>query len=245
MKKKFLSFVLLGCMALSLIACGDTGKEDVQTEKDNGQKMEESGTVTENNGFDYSMVIDGTEIDLPVEYAVLEEAGFCEMGNDTVLDDELEPHTFSRGTYNSNRGPVYGLFTNGTTSNIALIFYNNSDEVRTLRECHVVRIGFEISQRNINRLSVGEVKIVNGLNGTEAVMGTSEYGTVESDFGVHYYADYSNTLTFYPDENGDGAIDISDIDGRYALHMFFDNETGVLDSYDFYYCDAGGFVEAE
>lgn len=243
MKKRILSIILLSYTVLSLIACGNNKTSDIKNNTENNEKHTEY--ETKNINFDYTMVIDGLEINLPVEYSVLEDSGFTTMDSDFDLNESLESYSFSKGTYNSNSGSLYGLFTNGRTSNIEFIFYNNSDEAKALRDCYVVKIGFEISQRTINAFSLGEVKIINNTNEAEAVIGTSLYEDVQNDFGLHYRYDYSNTLSFYPDDKEDGVIDMDDTDGRYALHMYFDNDTKVLDAYDFYYCNAGNFAETK
>jgi len=214
-------------------------------------QTQNSGTTNETNkndkvvGWDdYSLFIDGKEIKLPMKFSDFQALGFYEMDtyHDSILTKMCAENSNCGGTYNSNVGNTYGLFTNGTTSHIALVIYNPFDEQKELKDCYVTRVGFEISQRNNNdfiQAKLGEVKMVNNTRKVEAIMGTTKYEDIESKFGPHYQYDYTNTLTYYPDLESDGVIGMDDLSFSRSLHMYFDNDTRIFEAYDFNYYDTG------
>lgn len=204
-----------------------------------------SQTSTKISGWDdYSLFIDGKEIKLPMKFSDFQALGFYEMDtyHDSILTKLCNKNSNCGSTYNSNVGNIYGLFTNGTTSNIELVIYNPFDEQKELKDCYVTRVGFEISRRNNNEFiqaKLGEVKMVNNTRRVEVIMGTTKYEDVESKFGPHYQYDYTNTLTYYPDLESDGVIGMDDLSFDRSLHMYFDNDTRIFEAYDFAYYDMG------
>ena len=193
---------------------------------------------------DYSLFIDGKEIKLPMKFSDFQALGFYEMDtyHDSILTKMCTENSNCGGTHNSNVGNTYGLFTNGTTSHIDLVIYNPYDEQKELKDCYVTRVGFEISQRNNNefiQVKIGNVKIVNNTRKAEAIIGTTKYEDIEIVFGPHYQYDYTNTLTYYPDLKSDGVIGMDDLSFSRSLNLYFDNDTRILEPYDFIYYDTG------
>ena len=168
-----------------------------------------------------------------MKFSDFQALGFYEMDtyHDSILTKLCNENSNCGSTYNSNVGNIYGLFTNGTTSNIELVIYNQFDEQKELKACYVTRVGFEINQRNNNEFfqaKFGKVKMVNNTRKIEVVMGTTKYEDVESKFGLHYQYDYTNTLTYYPDLEFDGVIGMDDLSFDRSLHMYFDNDTRIF-----------------
>lgn len=205
-----------------------------------------SKTSTKISGWDdYSLFIDGNEIKLPMKFSDFAAMGFYEMDtyHDSILTQNVRANSSYGDTYNSNVGNIFGLFTNGKTSNIDIIIYNNSNEDKQLKDCYITRVGFEISARNNDYFTIGDVKIVNNTRKAEATIGKTKYEDIESVFGPHYKYDYTNTLTYYPDSDSDGVISMSDLSFSRAMHMYFDNDTRIFDAYDFYLYDTGNLEE--
>lgn len=196
----------------------------------------------------YKVIIDGTEIKLPIKYADFINKGFYAMTKDTEEDmtqSGLNAKN-SRGTTtlpgrSTRQGD--GLFTNGKTSNISLILYNNTDEFKTYNECYVVGIGFyNDTVRYIEKL-LGEVKIINVTKNVELTIGKSTKSEIELTFGRHSKSDASNKFNYYPDTNFDGVINLSDasvLGNKIGLDV--DIETGILTN-DFEYIDFGSLKE--
>ena len=223
---------------------------DKESKPVDGQSQN-SGTSNETNNNDkvvgwddYSLFIDGKEIKLPMKFSDFQALGFYEMDtyHDSILTNMCTENSNCGGTHNSNVGNIYGLFTNGTTSHIELILYNPYDEQKEWKDCYVTRVGFEISQRNNNdfiQAKIGNVKIVNNTRNAEAIIGVTKYEDIESIFGPHYQYDYTNTLTYYPDLKSDGVIGMDDLSFSRSVNLYFDNDTRILDAYDFIYYDTG------
>lgn len=197
---------------------------------------------TKNTGWDdYSLFIDGNEIKLPMKFSDFSAMGFYEMDtyNESILTETVKAKSNYGDTYNSNIRNIHGLFTNGKTSNINIVIYNDANEEKQLKDCYITGVYFEISARNKDYFTIGEVKVVNNTRKVEATMGKTKYEDIESVFGPHYKYDYTNTLTYYPDLDSDGVISMEDLSFYRALHMFFDNDTRIFDAYDFYLYDTG------
>lgn len=219
-------------------------------EKNSDKQLQDSSSNSEisNNKVvgwdDYSLFIDGKEIKLPMKFSDFQALGFYEMDtyHDSILTKMCSANSSCGSTYNSNVGNIYGLFTNGTTSNIELVIHNPYDEQKELKDCYITKVGLEISNRNNNEFiqaKLGEVKIVNNTRKVEATIGVTKYEDIESVFGPHYQYDYTNTLTYYPDLESDGIIGMDDLSFYRSLHMYFNNDTRIFDSYEFWYYDTG------
>jgi len=189
---------------------------------------------------DYRIVIDNSEIKLPMKYSDFLALGFYEMDtyHDSLNQDQIQPKDSFR-TYNSNVGNIFGLYTNGTTSNISLVIYNDSDEIKSIQDCYIIEMSFIVEARNIDFLKTGNIKIINKTKNAEAIFGQSKISEISDLFGPHYQYDYTNTLTYYPDLNSDNIINMDDLSSEYALHLYFDEETQILDVYDFFYYEHG------
>ena len=88
-----------------------------------------------------------------------------------------------------------------------------------------------------------KLKIVNNTKKAEAIIGKSKYEDVEALFGTYYEQEiedsYENrTLTYYPDFDSNGIIDIMDANTEYALHLSFDEANKILEPYEFFYYTA-------
>lgn len=265
--KNYKESVVLGlCLVIGcLVGCGKATDKDTkqpessitQEEVDAEIARTESAAVedsseTNNDEInvgeswdDYSLVIDGNEIRLPMKFSDFIAMGFYEMDEDSASVRTMPvPAKQDYGkTYNSNAGNLYGLYTNGKTGNIDLCIYNPFDEEKEVQDCYITYIHFEISWRSMDYATVGDVKVVNHTKNAEAVVGESKYDDVEAAFGPHYTYDYSNALTYYPDSNADGVIDMDDLSFYKSLSLTFDEESGVFDIYDLWYYDYGDLVE--
>lgn len=198
------------------------------------------GSIDSNkvNGWDdYSVFIDGNEIKLPMKFSEFEAMGFYLMDNNcNVLTNLVEANSSFGSTQSTGK---YGLFSNGTTSNIFLLIYNNSNEQKEVKDCYIWGIGFAADLRREEYLKVGEVKIIDNTKNAEAIIGKSKYEDIKNSFGPHYQYNYTNELTYYPDLNSDGVIGMEDLDFDRSLSMWFDNDTKILDPYEFSYRDIG------
>ena len=239
--------VLAGASIYFLLFNNNESKTKDEQTQNAGTNNESTGNNESASWDDYSLFIDGNEIKLPMKFSDFQAMGFYEMGayNSSVLNKLCDPNVNCGITYNSNIGRFYGLFSNGTTNNIYLVVYNPFDEIKELKDCYITKIGFEISSETNDGVffhaKLGEVKIVNNTRKAEAVIGISKYEDVESTFGPHYQYDYNNTLTYYPDLGSDGIINLDDLSFRKTLFMYFDSDTKIFDSYEFYYYDMGDF----
>ena len=187
----------------------------------------------------YSVFIDGIEIKLPMKYHDFEALGFKEMSSKN--GSVLKAAVYSKESLRTSNlgGDIFGLFTNGITSNIDVLIYNDSDEAKELQDCYVIGISIVYSYDTQWYFTIGEIRVVNNTNNIEAIVGVTKYDDIASNFGNHYVHNYSNVLTYYPDLDSNGKIDMSDIDIFRSLDMYFDQDTKIFDYYDFYYSNIG------
>lgn len=191
------------------------------------ENQEESNTSIKWD--DYSLMIDGNEIHLPMKFKDFLAMGFYEMDTSkgSVLKREIKlgyNHT-SRTEY----GMFYGLFTNGKTNNIELVFQNNSNENKTVEECDIIGISFYNNDNYAEKFTMGEIKVINNTKKVEAVVGKTKREEIEDKFGLHAQYEY-NTLTYYPDFDADGKLSANDAreSAWYKLWMWFDVDTQVF-----------------
>ena len=236
-----------------------SNKKDVQNNNSNNTPNIITNNTTNNtsntnsnisqkisNWDDYSLFIDGNEIKLPIKFSDFEKMGFYEMDkyNESVLNKIVKANSSYGDTYDSNKlGNIYGLFTNGKTSNINIVIYNNSNEDKQVKDCYITKVGFEIDARNKEDFIIGNVKVVNNTRKVEAIIGKTKYEDIESKFGPHYQYDYTNTLSYCPDSDGDGVISMKDLSVYKTLHMYFDDDTRIFEANEFYLYDTGNLIE--
>lgn len=236
-----LVIIIVAIISVTLIKIFSKDNENSnETSQGNKNSSQAQSTESNNTWNNYSLVIDESSITLPMKLSDFLNLGFYEMDtyHDTILTQTVEPN-IGGNTSNSNVGRLYGLFTNGKTSNIDLLIYNNTDEEKLITDCYITRISFDINNRNIDDFTLGNVRIINNAKKIEAVIGKTKYEDIENSFGLHYQYDNSNVLTYYPDINNDGVINLSDLSIDKGLRLYFDSNTEILSAYNFYLLDTG------
>lgn len=240
--------IIIGIIALILIvviAIINLSKRDNNTEPGNQEKQignNSNSSKTSTTWDDYSLIIDGSEINLPIKVSDFLAMGFYEMNTSgsSALSLMVKPNSNLGSTSTKIYGnDVSGLFTNGKTSNIDILIYNNSDEEKEVKDCYIWGITFKVNSNNEFYFKMGEVKVVDNTKNVVATIGESKFDDVEKLFGSHYEYDATNGLTYYPDSNSDGVISISEIDSWKTLSMLFDVDTKVLTQNEFGYYDIG------
>lgn len=194
---------------------------------------------------DYSLVIDGKEIKLPMKFSDFQALGFREMiDSGGLLLDMVIPSGNRYSTIRNADGHYsgFGLFTNGGTSNISLIVYNESTEKKLLKDCYIIGLNFEVNYKTEWFFKLGSVKFVNNTRNVEVVVGETKLDDVVNLLGPHYQYDYFNSLNFYPDLKGDGVIGIDELSYNKNVYMYFDEDTMIFDIYGLTYLDTGDFV---
>lgn len=236
MKKK----ILLIIIAIAVVGTIILVRNNNDKKNNDGIAENKMNTVNtqEESGIwdDWELSIDKTTLKLPMKYSEFINMGFYANGGNVENNIEyckLEP-TVSSGICNNRYG--YISYSNGITDGITLIVYNPSNEEINIKDSYIIGIGFIT---DVDKLK-GEIKLINNTRKTEVQIGKSTNSEIEAAFGPHYEYDYSNTFTYYPDENKDGSVSMGDLNMRRFISLYCDSETKILDTSDFSYCDNGG-----
>lgn len=214
---------------------------------DNTNEHPDNGSINESEivGWDdYSLIIDGKEIKLPLKVSDFLDMGFYEM--DTYHDTVLTENVFANErnfTRNSNISDTYGLFTNGTTSLIALNVYNNSNETKKIKDCYIFGITFQIDEETEYYKKIGEVKVINNTKNVTVIMGETKYEDVMSVYSQHII-DNSTYINHTPDTYITGVDDFNYFGSWLNMRMNFNEDTRIFEPDFFSYYDIGNIKKS-
>ena len=177
----------------------------------------------------WELIIDNKSITLPMKYEDFINLGFeVEYSN---LAENIDYHrlesTYSMGTYNQQKT----TYTNGKTNGISLTVYNPSEETILVKDSIIIGIEFV----SVNNSIKGDIKLINHTKNTEVTFGVSSAKEIEEAFGQHYQYDSKNNYHYYPNSSVDASS--TSIDCFISLNCY--GETGILNTYGFYYADKG------
>ncbi len=131
--KKIIATLLAVALLISLCSCGS----NADSSKDEAQKK-----INREELMSFNIELNGTPLTLPFEYSELTKLGYSVQD-----DEELEPNTYSIGSYVKN--------DNGESLNVQ--FFNPSKETKKYSECQICQ--FEVT---LNKSL--EVKLAKGIN---------------------------------------------------------------------------------
>lgn len=229
--KKFLSIILLGCIALSLVACDSTDnsqKEDTVHENNN-DKMEKA----ENNP--YTIIVNNKECSFPMSYDEFLALGW-DSANNILNSEQLGEYILgadcSGTVFSGGSGTVYK--TEGAEG-MWLHFYNDAITDKEVKDCKVIGLSYDERLEDKN-LTAGTVKIKN--KNAELSVGESTIVDTNETFDEPTYKifkeDDKNT-EFINEKQTTYMYESEESNSHWLLYLYF-NENDILE-YFTYHCN--------